>query len=176
MKIFETERLEIRRLKNIDREHFAELFTDPKVLELIPQTAFTENQITDIFNKSLNLKLNDLNDQKCVFGIFKKGETELIGLALFLINDENEKELGYRFREKYWGQGYGTETTKGMLEYYFQQMNVSKVTADVNIANVGSVKILDKFMKPVSEFFNESDNCTDRRYELEKNNWLQQWL
>ncbi|MBA5630233.1 GNAT family N-acetyltransferase [Moheibacter lacus] len=176
MKIFETERLEIRRLKSMDREHFAELFTDPKVLELIPQTAFTENQITDRFNKSLNLKLSDLNDQKCAFGIFKKRETELIGLALFLINEDNEKELGYRFRKKYWGKGYGTETTKGMLEYYFQQMNVSKVTADVNIANVGSVKILDKFMKPVSEFFNERDNCTDRRYELEKNNWLQQWL
>ena len=26
----------------------------------------------------------------------------------------------------------------------------------------------------VREFFNERDNCTDRRYELERNNWLQQ--
>jgi ribosomal-protein-alanine N-acetyltransferase len=60
-----------------------------------------------------------------------------------------------------------------MLEYYFQEMNVDKVMADVNIANIGSVKILNKFMKPVSEFFNERDNCTDRRYELWKNNWLQ---
>jgi ribosomal-protein-alanine N-acetyltransferase len=57
----------------------------------------------------------------------------MIGLALFLINEEGEKELGYRFRVDYWRKGYGTETTKGMLEYYFQQMNVSKVTADVNI-------------------------------------------
>jgi [ribosomal protein S5]-alanine N-acetyltransferase len=31
-------------------------------------------------------------------------------------------------------------------------------------------------MKPVREFFNEKDNCTDRRDELTKNNWLQQWL
>ena len=60
-----------------------------------------------------------------------------------------------------------------MLEYYFQEMNVDKVMADVNIANIGSVKILNKFMEPVSEFFNERDDCTDRRYELEKNNWLQ---
>ncbi len=176
MKIFETERLEIRRLQSVDKELFAELFTDPKVLELIPQKAFTENQIKDRFNKSLNLELSDLNDQKCAFGIFERGKTELIGLALFLINEEDEKELGYRFREKYWGKGYGTETTKGMLEYYFKKMKVGKVSADVNIANVGSVKILDKFMKPVREFFNERDNCTDRRYELTKNNWQQQWL
>jgi ribosomal-protein-alanine N-acetyltransferase len=168
MRLFETERLEIRGLKSDDKEHFSELFTDPKVLELIPQKAFSEDKITTIFNKSLSFDLSDLNNQKCACGIYEKGHTELIGLALFLINDDDEKELGYRFRVNYWGKGYGTETTKGMLEYYFKQMNVSKVTADVNIANLGSVKILEKFMKPVREFFNERDNCTDRRYELEK--------
>lgn len=171
MKIFETERLIIRRLERADKKHFAELFTDPKILELIPQKAFTENQITERFNKSLNFELSDLNNRKCACGIYEKGNAEMIGLALFLINEQGEKELGYRFRLDYWGKGYGTETTKGMLEYYFQQMNVSKVTADVNIANVGSVKILDKFMKPVTEFFNDIDNCTVRKYELMKNNW-----
>ena len=89
-------------------------------------------------------------------------------------NEDGEKELGYRFRANYWGKGYGTETVKGMLEYYFLQMSVNKVTADVNITNVGSVKILEKFMTPVKEFFNQRDNCKERRYELEKNNWLQQ--
>jgi ribosomal-protein-alanine N-acetyltransferase len=176
MKIFETERLIIRRLESIDKKYFAELFTDQKILELIPQKAFTENQITDSFNKSLNFELSHLKNQKCACGIYEKRNTEMIGLALFLINEHNEKELGYRFRAGFWGKGYGTETTEGMLDYYFRQMNVNKVTADVNIANVGSVKILDKFMKPVREFFNEKDNCTDRRYELEKNNWLQHRL
>tara|TARA_B110000114_G_C14833507_1_gene293654 strand:+ start:35 stop:565 length:531 start_codon:yes stop_codon:yes gene_type:complete len=173
MKIFETERLSIRSLENVDKKYFAELFTDPKILELIPQKAFTQDQITDRFNKSLNLELSDLKDQKRACGIYEKEKPEMIGLALFLINEDGEKELGYRFRASFWGKGYGTETTKGMLEYYFQEMNVDKVMADVNIANIGSVKILNKFMEPVSEFFNERDDCTDRRYELEKNNWLQ---
>lgn len=173
MKIFETERLEIRRLESFDKEYFAELFTDPKILELIPQKAFTEDQITDRFNKDLNLKLSDFNKQKCACGIFEKGKPEMIGLALFLINEDGEKELGYRFRANHWGKGYGTETTKGMLEYYFLQMNVNKVTADVNITNVGSVKILEKFMIPVKEFFSERDNCIERRYEIERNNWSQ---
>lgn len=176
MILFETERLTIRSLESVDKKYFAELVTDPKILELIPQKAFTENQITDRFNKSLNWDLSALNTQKCACAIFEKGNPEMIGLALFLINENDEKELGYRFRTNYWKKGYGTETTKGMLEYYFQQMNVSKVTADVNIANVGSVKILDKFMTPVKEFYNERDNCTDRRYEVEKSNWLQRHI
>lgn len=176
MKIFETERLIVKSLENTDKEYFAEMFTDRKILELIPQKPFTENQITDRFNKNLNLKLSDLNKQKCVCGIFEKGNSKMIGLSLFLINEQNEKELGYRFRTDYWGKGYGTETTKGMLKYYFNVLNTEKVTADVNIENIASVKILDKFMKPITEFFNVRDNCTDRRYELGKNNWLQQLI
>lgn len=101
MKLFETNRLEIRCLKSTNKKHFAELFTDPKVLELIPQKAFSEDQITTIFNKSLSFDLSDLNNQKCACGIYKKGHTELIGLALFLINEDDEKELGYRFRVNY---------------------------------------------------------------------------
>lgn len=174
MKIFETERLIIKRLKSLDKEYFAELFTDSKVLELIPQKAFTDSQINERFEKNLNLKLSDFDQKKCACGIFEKENPEMIGLALFLINENNEKELGYRFRANYWGKGYGTETTNGMLDFYFNIMNIDKITADVNIVNIASAKILDKFMTPVKEFFNERDNCTDRRYELKKENWLPQ--
>jgi len=45
-------------------------------------------------------------------------------------------------------------------------LQLEKITADVNIENIASAKILNKFFKPVREFFNENDNCTDRRYEL----------
>lgn len=174
MTIFETERLVIKRLENKDKPYFAELFTDPRVLEPIPQDPFTQSQISERFNKSLSLELSDLGNQKCACGIYEKEKTELIGLALFLKNNNNENELGYRFRIDYWGKGYGTETTRGMLDFYFNVLKTELVTADVNIVNLASVKILDKFMIPVKELFNERDNCTDRKYELLKSNWLKQ--
>jgi len=52
------------------------------------------------------------------------------------------------------------------------QINNDTVTADVNVANIPSVKILVKFMTIVDEFFNEKDNCTDRRYEVTRSGWL----
>ena len=174
MEIFETERLTIKFLEHKDQNLFSELLSDPKIIEPIPQPKFTENQIAEKFTENLNLTKSNLEKEKCVCGIFEKGNPEMIGLSLFLINTDNEKELGYRFRVNYWGKGYGTETTKGMLEYYFNELNATKVMADVNIDNIGSVKILNKFMNPVREFFNERDNCTDRRYELKRENWLQQ--
>lgn len=118
------------------------------------------------------MKLVDLEDQKCACGIYEKGNPELVGLALFLLNEKNENELGYRFRTKFWGKGYGAELTEGMLTCYFNVLKVEKVLADVNTDNIPSVKILDKFMIPVLEFFNKRHNCTDRRYELKKDDWL----
>lgn len=174
MTILETQRLIVKKLQPEDKSHFTELLTHPKILELIPQKPFTQEQVNTRFNENLNITLEDLNHKKCACGIFEKGNSELIGLALFLLNEEGEKELGYRFRVDYWGKGYGTEITKGMLAYYFDVLNTEKVTADVNVANIGSVKILDKFMTPVREFFNEDDNCTDRSYCIEKKDWVRE--
>jgi ribosomal-protein-alanine N-acetyltransferase len=173
MLLFETPRLIIRSLKTTDRIFFTELLTDQNILELIPQIASSESQISERFDSNLNLKLTDLKNRKCVCGIFEKGNPEMVGLSLFLINDSNGKELGYRFREAYWRKGFATETTKGMLDYYFKVLKTKKVTADVNIANIASIKVLGKFMKPVKEFFNERDNCIDRRYSILKVDWLQ---
>ena len=173
MKIFETERLIVKNLEIKDKEFFIELLSDPEIIDPIPQPKFSENEILNKFSDSLNS--NGVYEQpKCAYGIFEKEKPDMIGLCLFLTNSENEKELGYRFRKKYWGKGYGTEVTKGMIDYFFTELNVEKVTADVNMDNIGSVKILEKFMKCAREFYNENDKCMDRKYEITKKNWLQQ--
>ena len=102
--------------------------------------------------------------------MFEKGKEELIGLCAFLTNDESQRELGYRFRKKYWGKGYATEVTKNMIDYCFNVLDLELITADVNIENIASVKVLEKFFRPVKEFYNERDQCTDRRYLLRKVN------
>lgn len=166
MLVFETERLLIKRLEIKDKSFFVELFSDPKIINPIPQPQLPEEQILKRFTDNLSITEKNIGKQKCVFGIFEKGNTCLIGLALFLINENNEQEIGYRFLVKYWGNGYATETTKGMINYYFNVLKVKKVTADVAINNLASAKVVSKFLTPLKEFFNSTYNCTDRRYQL----------
>lgn len=173
MKVFETERLVVRSLESKDKNNFIELLSDPKIIDPIPQSRFSETQILDKFHENLNLKWSDLHREKYTCGIFEKGNPEMIGLCLFLTNDETDKELGYRFRFNSWGKGFGTEIARGMIDHYFNTLNAQKVAADVNTDNIGSVKILEKLMSPVREFFNEERHCRVRRYSIEKNNWLQ---
>jgi ribosomal-protein-alanine N-acetyltransferase len=103
----------------------------------------------------------------------EKGKDSLIGICGFLKNDENEEELAYRFMEKYWGKGLGTEIASALIDYGFNMLKADKITADVYVMNSKSEKILDKLMSPVKEFYNAKDNCTDRRYELRREIWLQ---
>ena len=176
MIFFKTQRLCIKRLEPMDKTYFAELFTDPKVVADIPQKPFTEKQITDRFKRSLDLDIEDLKTVKCDAGVFEKGNPEMIGLALFIREENGAPELGYRFRTDYWGKGYGTELSRGMLDFYFNILKVDGLSAHVNIANLASIKILNKLMKPTKEFFNERDSCFDRRYEMKKGDWLNQDL
>ena len=170
MELFETKRLVVKSLERKDQENFFELLANPEIIEPIPQLALSKGQMLDKFHENLNLEWHDLHRNTYCCGIFEKGNPEMIGLCLFLTNDEKDRELGYRFRVHSWGKGYGTEITKGMIAYYMNVLNVEKVAADVNIENIGSVKILEKFMNPVKEFFNHERRCTVRRYCVVKPN------
>ena len=174
MKIFETERLIIRNLIEMDSDDYYDMMRNPNVMSLLPRSIMTReesnNHLMDIINTDQNL-----SDKK-VWGIETKGSNEFIGLCAFVKNNDNEDEIGYRLREKFWRKGFGTEIAKGLISFGFEQLKMEKITADVDTKNLNSVKILEKFMSPKKEFFNNSDNCIDRRYAILKNNWLQQYL
>lgn len=171
MKIFETDRLEVRRIKESDEVYFAELLTNNLILEKIPVKPASTEVVKDRFKKAMEIELSDLSMKKCFCEIVEKGDDQVIGLALFHIDEDDQQALGYRFRPKYWRKGYGTEIAKGLLDYYFNVLKVSKVTGGANKTNEASVKILSKFMNPTGEVFNKEQNCTDVRFEVSKNDW-----
>lgn len=172
MTIFDTKRLLIRTLKKNDADDYFDMMGNPNVMTPIPRSVMTREESNDHLNNFL--KTEHTVSDKMVWAIELKSENTFIGLCAFLKNNENEDEIGYRLRENYWRRGFGTEVTVGLLNYGFNQMKVDKITADVDTRNLTSVKILEKFMTAKKEFFNEADNCIDRRYEVNKNNWLQQ--
>lgn len=174
MKIFQTKRLLIRTLKKDDSDDYFDMMGNPNVMNPIPRDVMTRKESNDHLNNFLNSE--HIESNRKVWAITLKSENKFIGLCAFLKNNENEDEIGYRLREKHWRKGFGTEVTVGLLKYGFDEMKMDKITADVDTRNLNSVKILEKFMTVKKEFFNEEDNCMDRRYVVNKNNWLQQNL
>ena len=88
---------------------------------------------------------------------------ELIGTAAIV----EENEIGYRFLEKYWGQGYGQEIADGLINYAFGKLGVEKVIAFVEPENIGSVKILERtVLEFIKEYIHPDDGKLVRYYEL----------
>lgn len=167
--IFETERLVVRPLRLNDREFFYDMMSNPNVMNPIPRNAMDRKTSNEHFEKHLE---SGSNSETKVWAIDSKDGVSFVGIAAYLKNDKREDEIGYRLREKYWGVGYGTEIAKGLLDYGFNSLELEFITADVNINNQKSVKILDKCLKRDIEFYNTKDNCTDRRYKLNRKEWI----
>ena len=166
--IFQTKRLIIRPLKESDRIAFFDMMSNPNVMAPIPRPVMDKAESDTNFEKHLNAAPTS---ETKVRAIVTQQGNEFIGICAFLKNNNNEDEIGYRLREQFWGVGYGTETTKGLINYGFNELQMELITADVNTANENSVKILDKFFTRDFEFYNEEDQCTDRRYKLKKEDW-----
>ena len=166
--IFKTERLIIRPLHEKDRESYYGMMSNPNVMSPIPLEVMNRESSDLLFEEHLLLSEHST---KKVWAIDTKEGDQFIGIAAYLKNNNDEDEIGYRLREQSWGVGYGTEVTKGLIDYGFNILNLELITADVNITNKRSVKILDKFFKRDKEFYNNKDQCTDRRYKLTNDEW-----
>ncbi len=108
MKI-ETERLVLKKLVDTDRERLVSLIGDfmvSKTLSNVPYP-YTLNdadewlKIVDNEEFNLNIFLND----------------GLIGGVGLTLAEDDFYELGYWLGVEYWGQGYATESVRGLLGY-----------------------------------------------------------
>jgi RimJ/RimL family protein N-acetyltransferase len=76
-------------------------------------------------------------------------------------------DLGYRFRPRFWRQGYGYEAAQAWLDYGFQTMGLPRISAYADAENAGSRRILEKIgLQPGNEFMENGVRCvwyeTDR--------------
>ena len=163
--IFQTERLIVRSFKETDLDLLFEMMSNTIVMDSLPRPVKTKSETEITLEQFIRLEKTTSTKWWC---ITTKSTDNFIGLCGFKENEKNEPELVYCFNEQFCGLGYGTEITKGLLDYGFNQIKFTKITADVTKTNLKSVKILEKFMKLEKEFYNDSDKCMDCRYYVER--------
>lgn len=169
--IFETERLLLRNLQAKDFDGFFDLHSNPKVMEMIPAKTLNLEEAKEEFDKILN-KHSSVESKVRIVAMVLKDEAEFIGLCGIIKLGNHKTEIGYRIRENHWQCGFGTEITKGLIQFLFEKGDQNILLADATKSNIGSNKILNKFMHKTGESFNEEDACIDVHYRIEKKDWL----
>ena len=132
----ETERLVLKKLVQADKERLVSLIGDFMVSKTLsnvpyPYTLHDADEWLEIVdNEEFNLNIFLNND--------------LIGGVGLTPTEDDFYELGYWLGVEYWGQGYATESVRGLLNYAKSNMPCEKFKANVYKENVASAKVLEK--------------------------------
>ncbi len=141
---FETDRLIIRPFERKDIAPSYTINLDPDV------TRYTgDGGVVDLQEMERRIVTDVFGDYgKYGFGrlaVEWKSNREFIGFTgLKYIPDWEEVDLGYRFKQAYWGKGIATESGKAVLDFAWHQLGLKRVIATVLPGNQRSIRVLEK--------------------------------
>lgn len=164
MKEITTQRLYLRKMEVLDSPSLFKIWSDPDVTKFMNIAHFThEGQAIEMIE--ILEKLAHVN-QAIRFSMIELKSNEIIGTCGFnSIDIENAKaEIGYDIAKVYWGRGYAPEGIDALLSYAFETLELNRIEAKVEPANVNSIKVLQKL--------NFTFEGTLRQYEKSKGNYI----
>lgn len=137
----ETKRLRIRRSQAVpdDIDFIHGLWNNPEVMKFVgfPYGLKIER---DAVEKQLSEQPSGEYD--VVLMIMLKESGEIIGnCKLGAPDEENKAHTDVKIEPKFWGNKYGVEVKRALLDYLFTNTDCTEVTADPNRNNIASVKM-----------------------------------
>ncbi|MCW8870373.1 MAG: GNAT family N-acetyltransferase [Proteobacteria bacterium] len=151
VKVNSSERLRYKLMDESDADLLFELDQDPAVMKYLTQGKPSSR--THI-NNVLLPRMQQYRNPNKGWGLWQVSHVEsesFIGWILarpmnFFSDNRNEAdiELGWRFMQRSWGQGYATEAAKAVMMALHRQVGYHKFTALAVPANKGSIRIMEK--------------------------------
>jgi len=143
--VIETPRLLLRRWQSADREPFARLNADPRVMEFLP--AILSREQSDALADRLEAHFNCRGFT--FFALELRGTGEFIGftgaaVVPFEAHFTPCVEVGWRLAFEHWGHGFATEAAHAVLRYCRETLNLPQVVAFTVPANVRSRRVMEK--------------------------------
>jgi RimJ/RimL family protein N-acetyltransferase len=152
---FETDRLRLRQWLATDREPFAALNAEPRVMEFFPAT--------------LDRSASDAMADRCESLVAERGwgfwaaeikrSGQFIGfVGLHILSPALPfspcVEIGWRLAFRHWGKGFASEAARGALRVGFELLNLSEIVSFTAIRNLRSRALMERLgMREVSSTF-----------------------
>lgn len=168
-----TEKLAIRPFQEKDLDLFLKFMLDENATKYL---MFTEEQktiqgATDLFNFVIS-SYDSANPIHSYVVVDK--EDNFIGSCGFskLYEDKNVYECYYSILPRYWRQGLGTESTRALIKYCFNKLNIDEIRAYMHPDNPMSEGVAKKIgmnyagIQKHPQFGNEG-----KMYFIKKEDW-----
>jgi RimJ/RimL family protein N-acetyltransferase len=172
MATLSTDRLILRRWRDSDREPFARINADPRVMEFMPailtreQSDHLADRIEDHFvEHGFGLYAAELRDEHSFIGF--------IGLAIpfFAAAFTPCVEIGWRLSAEHWGKGLATEGVRAVVREAFGNLKIPRLMSFTVPENLSSRRVMEKIgmtHDPADDFDHPSlpDGHPPRRHVL----------
>jgi RimJ/RimL family protein N-acetyltransferase len=152
---FDTVRLHLRQWRASDREPFAQLNADPRVMEFFPN--LLDRAASDAMVDRIEAKM--INQGWGLWAAEIKETQEFIGLVglncpLPELPCSPCVEVGWRLAFPYWGYGYATEAAKGALRIGFENLNFQEIVSFTAAQNLRSRAVMERLkMREIPDTF-----------------------
>ena len=143
--MLETDRLILRRWKMSDREPFAEMNADTRVMEFFPGL-LTREESDELIDR---IESHFENHGFGLFAIEEKAESRLIGfmglhVATFQAHFTPPVEIGWRLAASAWNKGFATEGSREVVRFAFNRLRLDGIVSFTVPENIPSRRVMEK--------------------------------
>ena len=140
-----TARLQLRQWRDSDREPFAVMSADPRVMEFFPSTLNREQ--SDAIIDFCCARISDRGWG--IWAVEEQSSNRFVGMVGLDIPREDLPpspcvEILWRLSADYWGCGYATEAANAALQVGFEEVELEEIVAFVVPSNVRSRAVMQR--------------------------------
>lgn len=155
----ESRRLDLRGISKADIDFIYEINSDPEVVKYV----FKKPQTFEEAEASLDGYLSFSEKYQLPIGVWVGFDVETFAaVGIFFIkklDETGEIEVGYRLAKEHWNKGYATEGSKRLLEYVWNDLEITRVVGVTHPENIASSHVLQKLgllYEKTGIFYNET--------------------
>jgi ribosomal-protein-alanine N-acetyltransferase len=139
-----TERLTLRRIEDNDIPELFDLRSNNRVMEFVDRPLATSLEDISDFLQRINDSIN--NNVGITWAIALKDDQKLIGTIGFwkIMKEHYRAEIGFLLNIGYQRKGIMQEALSTVINFGFETMKLHSIEANVNPANVASIKLLER--------------------------------
>lgn len=136
-----TERLRLRGFTDADRDVFAAMNADPRVMEHFPSTLSREE--SDALLDRIVAKW--ATDGHGLWAVERRDDAAFLGFTgIARLAWLPTPEIGWRFVPSAWGQGHATEAARAALEYAFGTLGLPEIVSVTTVGNRRSQAVMTR--------------------------------
>ena len=136
--VLETERLMLRRPTLADVKAIARLADDRRIAENTRRLPHPYSQ-----DHAIEFVRRTADDDRGTVFLIESNHTP-IGMVGIDWREPDAPELGYWLGVEHWGQGFGTEAARAVIDFTFEEFEAEQLMAGARVTNPSSRNILEK--------------------------------